>query len=275
MIRRMRVDDLAAMMRLKASAGWNQTPLDIERLLRLEPAGCLVEEREGEAVGSTTALRHAGGVAWIGMVLVLPAHRRQGIALGLMRQALRWLADAGVRTVGLDATAMGRPLYARLGFRDWQSIERWTRSPGACLGEGGGGAGGRLPESLLELDRAACGYDRSAILRDLVEDPSVECSAGERCFAFVRPGSDAWQLGPCVAASDDEVAATLTGLLAPRSDRPVFWDLLPSNEAACSAARGLGFVPARRLTRMYLGDEPKVAAACRNHAWAAAGFEFG
>lgn len=275
MIRRMRAGDVAAMMHLKAAAGWNQTPLDLERLLRLEPDGCFVVARDGAAVGATTALRHGGGVAWIGMVLVLPAYRRRGIALGLMRHALRWLEGAGIRTVGLDATAMGRPLYAKLGFRDWQLIERWTRSPGPCLGEGSGGAVGRLPERLLAMDRAACGYDRSALLHDLAEDPSVSWSAGERCFAFLRPGSDAWQLGPCVAASGDEAAATLAGLLSPVCDRPVFWDILPSNETACSAARRLGFLPARRLTRMFLGDEPSVADACQHHVWAAAGFELG
>ena len=58
MIRQMGDADIPAAMRLKHAAGWNQTPGDWQRLLRLEPAGCFVAEGDGLVVGSTTVVRY-------------------------------------------------------------------------------------------------------------------------------------------------------------------------------------------------------------------------
>ena len=50
------------------------------------------------------------------MVLVDPQQRRQGIATRLMNVALDYLKDK-VATVKLDATAEGKPVYEKFGFR--------------------------------------------------------------------------------------------------------------------------------------------------------------
>jgi GNAT superfamily N-acetyltransferase len=42
--------------------------------------------------------------------------RRQGIAVGLMEELLRWTRAQGIDSVVLHASADGRPLYAQLGF---------------------------------------------------------------------------------------------------------------------------------------------------------------
>ena len=102
-------------MRLKECAGWNQTEADWRRVLDLDPDGCLVAEVDGEPAG-TTIVTVFGPVAWVAMVLVDPAHRRQGIGRALMREALAFTDGLGVRTVRLQATPMGRPLYEELGF---------------------------------------------------------------------------------------------------------------------------------------------------------------
>ena len=113
-------------MRLKQSAGWNQTEQDWANVLALEPEGCWVYEAEGQVAGSTTAVCYGQDLAWIGMVLVSPEFRGRGYGRALMEHALQFLERRRVRVVRLDATDMGRPLYEKLGFREECAIERWA-----------------------------------------------------------------------------------------------------------------------------------------------------
>ena len=73
--------------------------------------------RQDEAATGAAVMR-LGGVAYVSMVATLPAHRRLGCAEALMRQAL---AEAhrhwGVERTVLHATALGLPVYRRLGYR--------------------------------------------------------------------------------------------------------------------------------------------------------------
>ena len=55
-LRTMRRGDLAAAMRLKSLANWNQTEADWLRLLALMPTGCGVAERGGRTVGTVTTI---------------------------------------------------------------------------------------------------------------------------------------------------------------------------------------------------------------------------
>src|SRR5712692_11935001 len=104
-IRRMTAADIPFGMGLKEQAGWNQTEADWQRCLELEPAGCFVAELDGTPVGTTTTCIF-GPVAWVAMVLVEAAFRNRGIGTTLMRYALAFLDERGVRTVRLDATPL-------------------------------------------------------------------------------------------------------------------------------------------------------------------------
>ena len=95
--------DIPSAMRLKEAAGWNQTEADWRRLLLLQPNGCFAAVKDGRVVGTTTTTIY-DELAWIGMVLVDPQHRRQGIAATLMNVALEYL-NGKVDTIKLDATA--------------------------------------------------------------------------------------------------------------------------------------------------------------------------
>ena len=102
-IRLLKESDIAAAMELKEFAGWNQTESDWRLLLKLEPEGCFAAVLDDQVVGTTTTTRYGRELAWIGMVLVRPEHRRSGIATKLMKTALDYLKPK-VETVKLDAT---------------------------------------------------------------------------------------------------------------------------------------------------------------------------
>ena len=109
-VRAMTGDDIGLGLRLKEQAGWNQTAADWARFLVLEPEGCFVAELDGRPVGTATTCTLAS-VGWIAMVLVDPAVRHQGIGTRLVTHAVAYLQQRELRTIRLDATALGRPVY--------------------------------------------------------------------------------------------------------------------------------------------------------------------
>src|SRR3569832_1546282 len=124
-IRSLFESDIPAAMQLKEAAGWNQTEEDWRRLLWLEPNGCFAAVKDGRLVGTTTTTTYGDELAWIGMVLVDPQQRRQGIATQLLNVAIDYLKKKVV-TVKLDATSQGKPVYERLGFQVETVLERWS-----------------------------------------------------------------------------------------------------------------------------------------------------
>src|ERR1041385_8868985 len=148
--------DIPSAMALKEAAGWNQTEADWRRLLSLEPNGCFGAVKDGRLVGTTTTTIY-DELAWIGMVLVEPQHRRQGIAAQLMSVALDYLRGK-VETIKLDATALGQPVYERFGFEVESEVERWT---GNATGSAAQTASDMDREALLDLDRLAFNGNRA------------------------------------------------------------------------------------------------------------------
>ncbi|HEV2235192.1 MAG TPA: GNAT family N-acetyltransferase, partial [Ktedonobacterales bacterium] len=68
-----------------------------------------------------------GEIGVIGNVIVHASYRARGLGRAVMEAELEWLSARGVRSVELDATVDGRPLYQKLGFVErspsWMLVE--------------------------------------------------------------------------------------------------------------------------------------------------------
>ena len=84
--------------------------------------------REGGAIVGTTLLYTRDGNAGIHEVGVLPEYRRSGIAEKLVRHALYQAGRSGARLATLQASAMGEPLYRKLGFQACGTLDTWVRA---------------------------------------------------------------------------------------------------------------------------------------------------
>ncbi len=270
-IRRLRISDLPALLCLSNAAGWNQTPADWRRILLLEPWGCFGVEVDHSIVATATAVCYGRRLAWIGMVLTHPHHRRKGYARKLMEHVLAHLHRCRIEWFKLDATELGRPLYSRLGFRTEDTIERWVGVAPESLQPSG-------PEGFTpvpDLDLEAFGADRSRLLKELslFEAASIP---GEG-FVMGRPGARAWTCGPCIARSPEAARALISWFLSRHPGEAVYWDLLPGNLEAVRLAEEFGFEPRRKLLRMVRRGQAfaKPLEIDNSLVYAAAGFEYG
>jgi ribosomal protein S18 acetylase RimI-like enzyme len=85
---------------------------DWELFLRLSPRGCRAAVQDGKVVGTVTTVNYENRFAWVGMVLVDPETRGQGVGTRLLQETMSVLRD--MPSIRLDATPQGRPVYQRL-----------------------------------------------------------------------------------------------------------------------------------------------------------------
>ena len=271
--------DLDAALALSAGEGWNQTASDWSRLIRLEPSGCFAACEGNRLVGTVTTTTYGRAMAWIGMMVVHPDFRRQGIGAALVRLALDHLHGLGIASIKLDATPSGQPLYESLGFAAEVEIERrqGVAHPGAPLGP-------RRPNNeslrtLFALDQSAYGADRSRLLERLVagglgEPLLVESEHGLPAgYALARPGRTAVYIGPLVATTSSAAGQLLDGMLARFSGQEVCLDLHRGGLLELGVLEARGLSKRRGLVRMHHGMRSDAGTA--RSICASAGPEFG
>ena len=266
----MTLADVAAAMSLKNTAGWNQTETDWSWLLRWSPNGCFAACDQDALVGTVSTIAYNRRVAWIGMVIVKSEYRKMGIGTALLKCALKYLDQNGVACVKLDATPAGKPLYEQLGFIEEFQIERWQFRRAISERPRAAPQNATNLESIVSLDRLACGFDRSELLRAVIESaPELACvntpSPANTGFALGRRGWIADQLGPWVAVDRATASSLLDDFLRHSSRQSVFVDCLKDSKWAIPLVCSKGFDLVRPLTRMYRGEncpgQPRLVGA--------------
>jgi GNAT superfamily N-acetyltransferase len=257
-VRPLTAADVPLGMRLKEQAGWNQTEADWARLLYLQPDGCFVAEWDGIPVG-TTATCGFGRVAWVAMVLVEASARGRGVGTALMRHALDFLDGRQVPSVRLDATPLGRPLYEKLGFVPEYDLARYA----GVLPPAGAAVDGVEPvaagdlRDVIALDARTLVVNRTRLLARLyAEAPGsfrlVRDGGVVTGYLASRPGANAVQVGPCLAAPG--AGPKLFADVGHRhAGARVFIDIPTGNRPAAEFAERLGLAVQRRLLRMCRG----------------------
>ena len=256
-IRQLREDDLQDAYALSTTAGWNQRVDGWRMLLAIAPDGSFGAIEEDRVIGTAIGIDY-GAFGWIAMMLVEPRHRGRGIGRRLLEAALQAIAPG--RPVRLDATPMGRPLYAQYGFADESVLTRrvadreavrrrlredpapgWTASP----------LDRSALHGVLAADRSVFGADRSRLLAWLLADaPHYAWVDGADGYCLGRGGRTFDQIGP-IAARDDESARALVRAAADAStSAALVIDAYDGNEAFTAWLQAIGFSGERPLYRM-------------------------
>jgi GNAT superfamily N-acetyltransferase len=275
--------DVPAGLRLNELAGWNQTAADWSRFLEASPEGCFVAVEDGRVCGTATTITYENRYAWIGMVLVDPEYRKQGIGTQLLQRTIDYLDHRNIPTMKLDATPLGQPLYSKLGFETEYKIERWTlKRPCNTIASVAGSGKLALTEAQLDpvfrLDQEVFGADRSFLLSSLRERSpglaiGVWSEGRPQGYAFGRSGLFADHLGPWVAKSRTAAEQVLLEFLTRSSHESLIVDCLTAHPLAIELLLSHGFAHSRSLTRMVRG--PNASPGNPQALWAIVGPEFG
>lgn len=270
------MDDLGLGLHLTQQAGWNQTESDWSRFLNLGRGSSFVAELDGCSVGTTMTFI-SDQVAWVAMVLVETETRGKGIGTALLKHALGYLYTCKVKTVRLDATHLGQPIYEKLGFKPEYELARFEGI--APSGETKPAVTKATPEifaDVIEFDRRMTGENRAKMLGALFKEFPESARVlmhGDKIEGFVtaRSGRNAIQIGPCTA-SINAGSALLSDALSRCAGDAVFADIPTGNVHAVKIAEASGLEIQRRFLRMYRGERVKDNV---NAIWASSGPEKG
>lgn len=249
-IHRFHHNDIEPFLALAAQEGWICDRWELEFLLPAFPAGCLVWREGNLPAGFVTAIGY-GRSGWIGNLIVTPSLRGQGTGSALMRSALAVLEAGGVETVWLTASAEGRPIYEKLGFRAVDTVYRWRGRTA------GGPPAPKLPHDLtatMTIDRAGWGDCR---------EPVFTALSGKGTFFTTRDGflcrqcyADGVQLGPWGCLTQGAARTLLEQALPAGETADCFLDMPEGNKEGVKLLTMGGFKVAGSTLMMYRGRRP-------------------
>jgi GNAT superfamily N-acetyltransferase len=224
-------DNLDSMMLLSMRVGWNQVEKDLARIVGLDPQGNFVARfatPEYDIPVSTASVAPLGKRnTWIGMILVHPEVRRQGIANAMMQHCVNYAISQGRIINGLDATPMGNTVYGAVGYVDSYRIWRCFFSPAEFRSQPCDRKRiFRVEEKdladLIKYDTARF-MERENVIRSLFADSEGEAylyrddNGDIGGFVFARPGRIRYFIGPFTADSKG-IAASLLGCVCKSLD---------------------------------------------------------
>jgi predicted GNAT family N-acyltransferase len=280
-VKRASSGDLAELAALRVEQGWYGSEALLRAIhtwdhgrhfiLRASALGDDAALDPATIIAATSAIM-AGPVAVIGNVITRPGLRGRGLGHAVMSATLAWLRETGARSVLLDATSAGQPLYQKVGFvaqeRSWIAHAPLASLDLDTLRKRTGATHVQLRAMddlpvIAALDQAAFGGDRLELLR-LVASAS-DCwlytagGAGEPDgYLLVRalePPRTGVRIGPWVAKTAEVGAALLAAALHPDapwlaeiasvgdpqvSDPPVSFSTSAASVEALSLFRAIG-----------------------------------
>lgn len=249
--------EIPAVMRLCRAANWNQLEEDWEQFFAHDEQSCLLAERDGAIVGTVATIVYENRFGWIGMMLVDPACRRQGIGTRLMERAIEALA--AVESIRLDATPVGREVYLQLGFVDEYSLLRMR-----IAAERPDSPATARPmsetdlQAILETDTEIFGAPRPRQLQWLFQqrpEYAWVVTEADRIVGYClgRSGHDFEHIGPVIASNEKIAAQLVAACLHEQRGKSVGIDVMQSDLAWIARLETMGFVQQRPFIRMIYG----------------------
>lgn len=262
--RRMTVDDVAAAHQLSLSVLW---PHQLEDWTFVQQLGeGIVAENARGVVGTVMCWLHGADHASLGMLIVAPDHRRNGIARALLARALKEIGD---RTAVVHATPGGVALLEQFGFTETGRVHQHQgnvlRPPLAPLGAGERirPVNARDEGELGELFRRACGMPRATVFKHLMQAANIAAIDfyGELTgFAALRKFGHGYVIGPVIAPDAERAKALIAhwaGTLASGPHAGAFVRVdTPGGSGLGSWLTGAGLVQTEQAVHVMARGEP-------------------
>jgi GNAT superfamily N-acetyltransferase len=263
-LRALQQDDLGACHRLSLRFKWPHRLEDWNFLLQMGQ-GYLLENRAPDAplgvVGSVVCTCFGQSHAVIGMLLVQAELQRRGLGRRLMQHVA---GQVDGRSLAVNATAAGMPLYKQLGFVQEDVLHQFQGASAQPVlvalppGERVRPLGKNDVQTLLALDARATGMDRSKLLQALLEiseGVALDRDGEMQGFALVRRFGHGRVIGPVVAPDADRAKGLIAHWINTYSDSFIRIDVFESSGLPAWFDK-LGLTCVDQVTRMRKGAPP-------------------
>lgn len=239
--------------------GWNPGIYDAQSFYQADKNGFFVGEINGELVGCISAVIYSPNYAFLGFYLVKPEFRGLGYGLQLWEKAISYVGKE--RNIGLDAAVLLEKKYQKYGFK---SIYKNIRYQGFT--------GGMIPKGLMDIadfpfsqtlayDAQFFGCQRHNLLKSWLKQPEtitlgIVKQGPIMGYGCIRPSYFGYRIGPLFANNRDVAGKILQGLLAQKTETPVFLDIPEVNSDAIALAESHNMQPVLENIRMYTKKAP-------------------
>ena len=183
-IRPFGLEETKAVTAISADVGWNQPEEEIRHIIRRSGKYLLGAFRGDVLVGVAASYSYPdGGFAYVNEVIVSSVWRKRGAATQLLEKLLP-LTAADYPVLRLCATAMGRPIYEKFGFKPFATVSFGEETGELAAPESSGFAPMRAADlsEAGELDAANFGSHRPEVLERLLD------SAPDAAWTLRREG---------------------------------------------------------------------------------------
>lgn len=256
-IRPMEPSDVDRVVALARAQGWRDRRRMFDLVFRTRTCQALVGEVDGQVVATGTATAN-GPVGWLGGLIVDAPWRGRGYGRAMTEELMRRLRAEGCRTLSLEATDAGRPMYERMGFRLETSYHQLQSGPLPAAPEPPPGCRVRPLEpsdlpAVVELDRLATAEDREVPLTALAGLwGGYVLERGHSLAGFLLPAERAYGAIVAPRFEDGLYLLDLHRSLIP-ADGNVRAGIPHEHEAAWRALQERGWIETWRAPRMLMG----------------------
>jgi ribosomal protein S18 acetylase RimI-like enzyme len=256
-------------LRWAADEGWNPGLHDACLFWQADPQGFLALMDGTRHLGSGASVNYGGDLGFMGLFIISPECRRQGMGRTLWfhrRDNLLARLKPGA-PIGMDGVIDMTPFYARGGFRTHHFHCRMAAygPVSAHRSEHSRPVDHTVIPAILDMDASLLGARRDDFMRRWIQQrghvtmASVSSNGEVNGFAVLRPCQAGYKIGPLLARNASIAHALMAGVTAGiETDAPVFLDIPDINAAAVDLTARLGFTEVFRCARMYLGTPPVV-----------------
>jgi ribosomal protein S18 acetylase RimI-like enzyme len=241
-------------------------------------------------IASLSAVRYSKDLAYLGIYIVDPNYREQGVGQILAKATLEELVDCSL--IGINAVQQQVGNYQRkYGFVSFHSNSRWTgefklqNNFGLSKSEKDikivGKAGLDINE-LIDYDASIFSVPRVKFLRKWIEMPESYLLAAIKnekiCgYGVISKCIDGYKIAP-LFANDKEIAQRLYASFAyilQGKRNIVQLDVPENNQTAVKLATQFGLYKTFETTRMYKSKEPLIEKPSNSNVYAITTLEIG
>jgi GNAT superfamily N-acetyltransferase len=237
---------------------WGHLPDDFARFRNLDPNGSFVARFEHAIIGMITTISY-GDYAFMGNLIVKRENRGQGIGHALMKHAIAYLDNKGVKTIELDGVFSAVSMYREFGFVDKYLSLRFYRRAGLSnnINIGDDVIKGTR-EDIISYDWKKTEINRGNILSKFLEENNESIYRLEEGkitgYALIRKrAGDTTLIAPVVADNYESARFLLGKIVSEHSARVLTIGIVGNNLRGVELVRSFDFNYMPPSLRMYRG----------------------